>query len=533
MVYREVTMLEIKELLRLWLRGVPKKAIARQLGVDVKTVRGYVREAAGHGLSLEGGEGGLTDDLLAAIAGAREGGGQPRGEGWDLCHAQREVIKKYLEGGVRLSKVRKLLSRRRVVVSYSTLYRFAVAELDFGRNAGTVLIADGEPGRELQVDTGRMGIFEVSGTRRLLLAWIFAAVVSRFRFVYPVLRETTETAIAACEAAWAFYGGIFRVLIPDNTTTIVQRANPLEPIFNATFLEYAQARGFVIDPARAGKPRDKGRVEKSVRDTRDDWFAGEEFRSLEEAQESARKWSWEEYGMRRHTRTQRMPREHFDAVERGALLALSPEPYDIPAWSAPKVARDFHAQVAKALYSLPYPYKGRTLVARADTRTVRFYLKNGSSMTYGKLIKVHPRLPPGGKKTDPADLPKEKTVYALRDVNYLQQQARLHGEDVGLFAQALLNTPHPWMRMRQVYALLGLAKRFGAESVNKACGIALKADMLSVPRLKRMIEIATSAVPGPQYSNIVPIARYLRDPKQYALPFASREGDKTKKGEDQ
>jgi transposase len=58
--------------------------------------------------------------------------------------------------------------------------------------------------------------------RRRLLVWIFTAVLSRHRFVYPVFRETTQTAIEACEEAWVYYGGIFRTLIPDNTKTIVQ-----------------------------------------------------------------------------------------------------------------------------------------------------------------------------------------------------------------------------------------------------------------------------------------------------------------------
>lgn len=73
--------------------------------------------------------------------------------------------------------------------------------------------------------------------------------VSRARV--PVFRETTQTAIEACEAAWEFYGGIFDVLIPDNTKTIVQKADPLNPIVTLGFLEYAQARDFVIDAARS------------------------------------------------------------------------------------------------------------------------------------------------------------------------------------------------------------------------------------------------------------------------------------------
>ena len=50
MAFREVTMLEVKEILRLWLRGVPKKRIAQQLGFDVKTVRRYLDAAKSCGI---------------------------------------------------------------------------------------------------------------------------------------------------------------------------------------------------------------------------------------------------------------------------------------------------------------------------------------------------------------------------------------------------------------------------------------------------------------------------------------------------
>ena len=50
MAFREVTMLEVKEILRLWLLGVPKKRIAAQLGFDVKTVRRYLAAAKARGV---------------------------------------------------------------------------------------------------------------------------------------------------------------------------------------------------------------------------------------------------------------------------------------------------------------------------------------------------------------------------------------------------------------------------------------------------------------------------------------------------
>jgi len=58
----------------------------------------------------------------------------------------------------------------------------------------------------------------------------------------------------------------------------VTKADPLEPLLSQTFLEYAQARGFVIDPARVRKATDKAKVERSARDVRDDCFGGERMR---------------------------------------------------------------------------------------------------------------------------------------------------------------------------------------------------------------------------------------------------------------
>lgn len=63
-----------------------------------------------------------------------------------------------------------------------------------------------------------------------------------------------------------------------------------------------------------------------------------------------------------------------------------------------KVHRDFHAEVARALYSLPQQWIGSTLSVRSDTELVKFYHR-------GTLVKIHPRQPAGGRSADRADLP--------------------------------------------------------------------------------------------------------------------------------
>lgn len=511
-------MLEVKEVLRLWLRGVPKKRIALQRGLDPKTVRRQIELAQECGLSRQAGEEALSDELLLGLAEKlRPAVTHTKGEGWQRCEEQRAFIQGHLDRHVKLSKVRKLLRRRGVLVSYASLWRYAANELGFGRQGGTVPVADCGPGDEVQLDTGWVGWIEpdLLGRRRRFKAWIFTSVRTRYRFVYPVPSETTHSAIEACEAAWAFFGGIFKAVVVDNTTAIVKTADPLHPRLIDGFVEYSQARGFVIDTARVRHPKDKARVERAVQTVRDDCFGGEQLRSIEQARPHARNWCEEEYGLRRHSTTQRLPREHFDAEERPVLLPPPTDGYDIPTWSSPKVARDFHAQVGKALYSLPYPYRGRVLRARADTHTVRFY--DGQ-----KLVKTRVRLAPGQRFTDPSDLPPEKMIYAQRDTAALTAKAAEHGEAVARFAKALLAGPGIWTRMRQVYALLGLARRFGSARLDHACGLALGADMLNVYRVRKMLEAAPPPH-EPRPAKVIPLARYLRPAKQYALPLATSE----------
>jgi len=524
MAYREVTMLEVKEVLRQWLAGSPKKRIAARLGCDPKTVRRYIAIATTLGLDPGGDADILTDAFAARVSASVQGvRQQERGDSWKRCQEQRAFIAKKLSERVRLSKVRRLLVRQGVDIPYATLHRYAVLELDYGKRATTVPVADGEPGKELQVDTGWVLSLEPNalGRRRRMRAWIFTPVVSRYRFVYPCEQETTESAIEACEAAWEFYGGVFGVLVPDNTKAIVETPDALGAKINETFLEYSQSRGFVIDPARVRSPKDKARVERSVRDVRDDCFGGERIATLAQARERALTWSSAEYGLRRHTTTRRMPKEHFESDECSRLLSAPTEPYDIPSWSDPKVAPDQFAAVAKALYSLPRELRGRRLRARADSQTVRFYDKRGN------LLKAHPRVAAGQKSIDPSDFPSEKSAYAQRDVAFLEAQAREHGEPIGDLAREILAGPLPWTRMRQVRALLRLVKKYGAERVAEACRTALAVEMTDVRRLRRMLELAATPPPvAAPRAKVIPIAKYLREPAQYALPLARRDGNK-------
>jgi transposase len=261
MAFREVRVFEVREVLRLWLAGEGRRGIERLAGVNRKTVRRYVRAAEAAGLDRGGGEDQLTDELLGAVVEVvRPHRTDGHGQAWRTLGGQHDQIAEWVKADLTAVKMAELLARRGVDVPVRTVQRY-VAEV-CGRSRGqgpTVRVADGEPGDECQVDFGRMGLVPdpVTGRNRVTYALIFTACYSRHCFVWLTHRQTTEAVIQGFEAAWIFFGGVFRTVIPDNCSAIVDDADALEPRLNQAFVEYARARGFVVDAARVRRPQDK------------------------------------------------------------------------------------------------------------------------------------------------------------------------------------------------------------------------------------------------------------------------------------
>lgn len=517
MAFREVRVFEVREVLRLWLAGEGIRATERLVGFDRKTVRRYVDAAVGLGLVRDGGDDQLTDVFIGLVVEAvRPHRLDGHGEAWRLLQAHHEVIAGWVADDLTGVKIAELLVRRGVEVPSRTVQRYIAEVLGRTRGRGpTVRVADGAPGDELQVDFGRMGFIAdpATGRRRVVHALIFTAVFSRHCFVWLTFQQTTAAVIAGCEAAWAFFGGVFRTLIPDNLSAIVDGADPLEPRLNQAFVEYAQARGFRIDPARVRSPQDKPRVERQVQFVRGSFFAGECFVDLADAQRRAEIWCRERAGLRVHGTTQQRPAEVFAAEEKPRLLPAPTDVYDVPIYATAKVHRDHHIEVARSLYSIPGALIGARVEVRADRALVRIFHR-------GQLIKVHPRQEPGRRSTDPADLPSHKTTYALRDLDKLQRMAAEHGRAIGAYATALLDIPLPWTRMRQVYALLGLVKKWGPARVEAACASALEHEQVNVGLIGRMLERGTeqaTTTAQPSLPGVVVAGRFARDPGHFAV----------------
>jgi len=528
MAFRELTMIDVKEVLRRWQAKQGARKIARGACLDRKTAQRYIDEAKACGLPQDRE---LSDDEVHQVAARVQTRPAPApSDPWKELVPHKEKVEQWLSGSrpLRLKKVHILLGRLGVTSSYATLRRFAMAECGWHKPEPTVRVNDAPPGVEAQVDFAKMGLVRDAETGKMRVLWVLIVTLcfSRHLFVWPTFRQTTEAVVEGLDAAWKFFGGMTKTIVPDNTKAIVDQADPLAPKLVEAFSDYAQARGLFVDPARVRKPRDKPRVENQVAYVRENWFEGETLPGLDEARASARQWSSEVAGTRVHGTTRRVPREVYEAEEKGHMLPAPERPFDVPKWGNATVHADHHIDFLKSLYSVPTLYLHKRVRVRADKTIVRIYFGT-------QLIKTHGRQLPGGRSTDVRDYPADKSAYALRSVDAALAKAKENGHHIGEYAERVLGGPLPWARMRQAYALLGLCDKYGAGRVEALCQSALAFDVIDVSRLQKMLKSAARPAPKDAAGGEAKVVALPLPAPRFARPeeqFRTRQGSSGEEG---
>ena len=437
MAYREVLSVEIREIIRRWQAGLSQRRIARGTGLSRVTVRRYIEAAETAGLKPGGPE--PSEEQLARLATlSRTGPRQTEAPSEQLLAPWAEQIEGWLTAErLQVTRVQELLAERGYDVSYSSLRRFIQRRGWRRRQPVTVRMEDGPPGEVAEMDFGRLGLVTDPETGRRHTVWALIVVwrYSRHCFVWPTTSQRLDAVAEGLEAAWAGFGGVPRYLVIDNFPAAVAGADALHPRLTRGFLEYARHRGFITDPARVRRPRDKPRVERSVPYVRERFFKGAEFRDLAEMRSAAQRWCLEVAGQRTDGTTHRRPLEVFEEEERPALAPWDGEPYEAPDWRTATVHADQHVACRYALYSVPSALcpPGQRVEVQLGSKLVRIYHR-------GALIKVHPRQQRGGRATDPNDYPAELSPYTLRAPGQLQRRRRA-GRGRGRVRGAALRRP--------------------------------------------------------------------------------------------
>ncbi len=231
-----------------------------------------------------------------------------------------------------------------------------------------------EPGQEAQVDFGSGARIKTpEGKRRK--THVLRVVLSHSRKAYSeaCFRQTAEDFLRVLENAFWHFGGVPKTVVVDNLKAAVLRPDWFDPDLNPKLQSFAQHYGTVILPTKPRMPRHKGKVERGVGYVQDNGLKVREFASLEAENQHLAHWEQNIADTRIHGTTKRHVGKVFREVEQAALLPLPAERFPFFHEAQRIVSRDGHIEVAKAYYSAPPEYLGRTVWARWDERLVRVF----------------------------------------------------------------------------------------------------------------------------------------------------------------
>lgn len=359
-------------ILELFEQGTPKKAIARALGVHVKTVRRhlaqgqwvpYQRETATRTV-LSG-----FEDWLKARA--------PE-VGYNASVLFREARLQGYQGG------------------YETLKRFVrPLRAEQRKMAEATLRFETPPGQQGQVDWGSSAVWV--GDRRVRLHFFILTLgFSRRPFAQAFTDEKMASFLAGHEAAFAWFGGRPRELLYDNPRTAVLRREGSQVILNATFADFAGHYGYRPRFCQPYRARTKGKVESGVKYLKRNFLAGRRFLDLAHLNRELERWLTEVADVRIHGTTGERPIDRF-AHECLVDITAVP-PYRLETVVTRQVPPDVLVSFGGNRYSVPWRYVGETVEVQVRGSEVLLLFQ-------GELIACHPKLVGSGQRQfDPAHL---------------------------------------------------------------------------------------------------------------------------------
>ncbi|MBM4408329.1 MAG: IS21 family transposase, partial [Chloroflexi bacterium] len=244
-------------------------------------------------------------------------------------------------------------------------------------------------------------------------AQLFVAVLGASSYTYAEVfaSQSLPDWIAGHVHAFAFFGGCPRLIVPDNLRSGVTKAHRYEPELNRTYEEMAAHYGAAVIPARAGKPRDKAKVEVGVQ-VAERWIAAalrdRTFFSLAEANAAiGDRLAW--LNARPFRRLPGSRLELFEALDRPALRPLPALAYEFATWRTARVNIDYHVEVDRHWYSVPYQLVGQHCDIRVSAgvvevlhrgRRVASHRRSGEGRRFTTLARAHARGPPPPRGVD-------------------------------------------------------------------------------------------------------------------------------------
>lgn len=291
-------------------------------------------------------------------------------------------------------------------------------------------------GEVAQVDFGYVGMLMDPVTRRMRKAYVFVMVLgfSRHMFAKIVFDQKVTTWLQVHVDAFAAFGSVPRVVVPDNLKSAVIRASfgLSESVLNQSYRELARHFGFKIDPTPPYAPQKKGKVESGVKYVKGNFMTTlAEGTDVVEANAQLAHWVEHVAGSRIHGSTGKRPLAVFDNVERGAMLRLPVGEYDAVVWANPTLGRDCRFVFDGGHYSAPWRLVGQKMHVRATSTELLVFCED-------QRVATHPRVAPGESSILDAHLPPGRRDFRHRAPAYWFERAGVIAPEVERWAREVM-----------------------------------------------------------------------------------------------
>jgi transposase len=324
-------------------------------------------------------------------------------------------------------------------------------------------------------------------TGEITEAQIFVATLgaSNYTFAEASLSQDLPSWIKSHVHAFEFFGGVAQILVPDNLKSGVTNPCRYEPDINPTYQDLAEHYEATVIPARSGKARDKAKVESAVL-VAERWILAalrnHTFFSLQELNKAISE-KLPEFNNRKFQKLDTTRRRLFETIDKPALKPLPSRPYEYAEWKKARVNIDYHIEVYRHFYSVPYQLIKEQIDVRLTASTVEVLFKN-------KRVASHQRSCFSGRFTTLREhMPKSHQRYLEWTPSRIIRWAGENGPKTQkLLTRIMDSKPHPEQGFRSCLGIMGLAKHYSPERLENACNRALIIKGFSYKSVKSILK---------------------------------------------
>lgn len=339
------------------------------------------------------------------------------------------------------------------------------ATMHIGRKPGEQIEVDwaGDPAQIIDPDTGE-----------IIKAWLFVGVLSysKYPYVEAFINEKQRAWILAHVHMFEYFGGVSRILVPDNTkTAVVHSNNWYTPEINAVYHEMAEHYNTAIIPARIRAPKDKPNAEGTVGNITT-WITAalrnEQFFSLAELNQAIRK-KLQEFSHRPFQKKEGSRYEIFRDEELPYLAKLPATPYELAEWKSATVLFNYHISVDGMQYSVPYEYIKRKVDVRVTESAIEIFYNHQRIASHRRLYGRK-----GQYSTVTEHMPEDHQKYLEWNGDRFRNWASQIGENTRTVIDSLLTSQRVEQQSyRACMGLLKLSDRYSRTRLEAACRLAL------------------------------------------------------------